>query len=74
MNVDRPHEIVRLPNRARDILESMPTRKWLPLTEDEARMLEPLNAAQRAEWLASLPFVERLRRFTAAENAEGRKP
>ena len=64
MNTDQPHEIVYTDRKV------LPPRKWLPLTDAEATMLEPLNANQRAQWQARLPIEERLKRFEAAETSE----
>lgn len=64
MNTERPHDIVRLPAGYRT-----GGGKWLPLSEDEARLLQPMTEDQRAEWFAKLPRGERRRRQRAHDKA-----
>lgn len=69
MNTDSPHEVVY--GRGAPTSTSTP-RKWLPLTDAEARILEPMSPDERARWLACMPFEERLKRFQRAEREEGK--
>lgn len=68
MDTRPPHDIVTTKEVK---IESNPDhpdyRRWMPLTEKEAIMLKDYSFEDRQRWLLSLPFTERLKRFSKAE-------
>lgn len=71
MDTRRPHEIRQMTAKEvahagfRDPIER---RRWLPITEDEATMLNAMDEDGRAHWFAKLSRQEKRARFRAAES------
>ena len=72
METNRPHRIEKFvthSERSKLYYNKivLSDRAWLPLTESEAKMLEPLNENDRAAWFNKLSMEEKLRRWSEAE-------
>lgn len=73
MDTKRPHDIKsftveEIVERAHK--EKYSPRRWMPLTDNEATMLESMTPDQRNHWFNSLPLEDKLRRWSVVESIE----
>lgn len=72
MDTRPPHEIKRFPAgvnpNAPGFRDPIERRRYLPLTDDEAAMLQAMDENGRATWFAGLSRQEKRARFRAAES------
>ena len=66
MDTQRPHNII--PEREIPKADSKARERFMPLTDEEARLLAPMTTEQRHAWIKEkLPTKERLARHLASE-------
>jgi hypothetical protein len=71
MDTRRPHSIQeidpRVIERSAGFRDPIERRRWLPLTAEEAQMLQAMDEDGRAAWFAKLSRQEKRARFRSAE-------